>query len=158
MTLDQIFEHGKQAAKHLFREQGMIHPMWVCECENGQIIPICIQVPDRGKRDAFASALKGTFAHHRVVRYVAMLESWVLEMPEDTNLAKRDFSQSLEHHPDRREVIFIQAEDKDGTQKAGQYCILRPEHGKPSLSEFKDFRQSATQNEGRFARLLNTEE
>jgi len=158
MTLDQLMEHGKEAAQHLFKKQGMIHPMWVCERENGEIFPICIQMPDREQRDAFASALKVTFKRHRVVRYVALLEAWVLEMPPETDVNKLDFSESLEHHQDRREAIFIQAEDIDGSQRSGQYYILRPEHGKPTLSEFKDLNNPSKPNEGRFVRLLNVEE
>jgi hypothetical protein len=159
MTLDQIMEHGKEAASHLFKEQGVIHPMWICECENGEMLPICIQMPEGNARDAVASALKDTFRRHRVVRYVALLEAWVVEMPADTDVEKLNTSRSFEHHPDRREAVFVQAEDIDGSQRAGQFYILRPEHGKPSLSEFKDFgNQDNKPSEGRFARLLSMEE
>jgi hypothetical protein len=157
MTLDQIFDHGKEATKHLFKEQGMIHPMWICEKADGEVFPICVQMPDRKQRDAFALALKETFKRHNVVRYVALLEAWVVEMPADTDVKNLDLSKSFEHHTDRREAVFVTAEDIDGSNKAGQFYILRPEHGKPTLSEFKDFSGSEKPNEGRFVRLLSEE-
>lgn len=158
MTLDQLMEHGKEAAAHLFKEHGMLHPMWLCESANGQMIPICVEIPDRDKRDMFAQALKLTFKRNRIMRYVALLESWVLEMPAETDLKDVDFSKSFKEHPDRREAIFVQAEDIDGTQRSGLFYILRPEHGKPTLSAFKDFSNSDKPSEGRFARLLSEEE
>lgn len=131
--------------------------MWVCEKANGEVFPICVEMPDRKQRDAFADALKLTFKRHTVARYVSMVEAWVLIMPEE-NKAGMDFSQSLKDHPDRREAIFIQAEDIDGSQRSGQYYILRPEHGKPTLSTFKSFDDQTKPSEGRFARLLSKEE
>lgn len=154
MTLDELFKHGQEAAKLLFEKQGSIQPMWICEAENGEMIPICIRMPDRDDRDALSEAIKATFKRHRVVRYVSLLESWMIATDKN---AKPDLTQSLEFHPDRCEVVFLAAEDADGQERCGHFPILRPEHDKPTLGAFKEILNSQGSN-GRFAKMLRTTE
>lgn len=155
MTLDQIFDHGKQTAEHLFKAQGGIHPMWICEAANGQIIPICIEMPERTEREALASALKDTFKRHDVQRYVAVIEAWAVETAEETKDLVRGYKGSLKDHPDRREVLFVTAEDVNGESIAGRFYILRPEQGQPQLSPFTELQRG--RGGGVFSRLLSTE-
>jgi len=159
MTLDDIFKHGQEAAKHLFEVQGAIHPMWLAETESGQIFPICMDMPDRDKRDILSEALRATFRYHKVVRYVNFVEAWCVAMPAEakSDLMENGYEGSLQDHPDRREAVMVQAEDINGEERTGQFFILRPESGKAKLSPFKVF-DNAKHSEGRFTHLLNTED
>lgn len=148
-TLDGLFEHGREAAREMFEAQGHVAPMWIAVTRDGTIMPIVTQMPD--EKDDLIEAIKMIFEDRQVVRYVSILEAWMVrpekpEIPESHRLGA-----SLASHPDREEVIFITAEDGK-TSKTGVYHILRPEYGKPKLSEFKDY--SGGTNEGRFTRLM----
>lgn len=156
MTLDDLFKHGQEAAEYLFKIQGEIQPMWICETESGQMFPIAVEMPDRDKRDITIRALKDTFKRNNVVRYVSLLEAWSVAVPSYADFHK-GYSGSLADHEDRREVILIQAEDKKGEVRYGLFYILRPENAKPKLSPFKTT-DSTDKNEGRFTHLLKPEE
>jgi hypothetical protein len=159
MTLDELFKHGQEAAAHLFKKQGMLHAMWLAETANGQLFPIVIEMPKRDSRESLVTELKDTFKRNRVVRYVAMLESWVVDFPAPAGeaITLDGYKGTLEDHEDRREAVFIQAEDINGEERSGLFYILRPEHAKPTLSPFSQ-NSNDTPNTGRFARLLKKEE
>lgn len=150
MTLNEIFDHGKDAAKHLFDTQGEVHPMWIIENNKGEITPMI--VPMVGDKNEIAKAVGKALKELKAVRYVSIIEAWTLEpkskeLPESIKLGA-----PVSQHPDRREVIWIIAEEKGGSI-AGMYYILRPEKGKPVLSPFKTLPKSEHQ-EGRFVNLL----
>ena len=58
----------------------------------------------------------------------------------------------LASHPKRREVVIVAVEDKETNLACSMY-ILRPEHGKPILSE-PAFDGGASATGGRFSCLL----
>lgn len=155
MTLDEIFNHGVEVSKMLFEAQGELQPMWVGEDNSGSILPIMGQMPERNERDGFAYALKRLLESRGIIRYVAMLERWMVigkvkEMPKSVELGA-----SIQSHPDRQEAIWVTAEDKKSNEtRSGYYVILRPEHGKAKLAPFKHM--DSSQSEGRFAKLLTT--
>ena len=60
----------------------------------------------------------------------------------------------IRKHPDRKEIIFILAEDKYHS-RTGLYYILRPKVGKPRLSEFQES-EKAEHIEGTFTSLLDS--
>jgi hypothetical protein len=146
-TLNGIFEHGRDSAKEMFNAQGYVAPMWIAIARDGTVLPIVAQMPD--EKDDLIEAIKMIFEDKQVVRYVSILEAWMVKAPEIPQSHK--LGASLSSHPDREEVIFITAEDKK-TSRTGVYHILRPEHGKPKLSEFRDY--SDGESEGRFSNLL----
>ena len=153
MLIDDLFRHGQEAAKHLFKMQGAVHPMWLCQTAEGGMIPVCLEMPDHPGRDALATYLKKSFRENNIERYVAFMEAWVLETDADQPVPPG----SIEHSPDRKEVVLVTAEDKSGEQRSGVFYILRPEHGDPKLSPFKEGLFKGSDLSGRFHRLLATE-
>jgi hypothetical protein len=147
-TLDELFEHGRDVAKELFEAQGHIAPMWIAVDEEGRIFPIVAPI-ETDHKDEYIEAIKMIFEEKQVVRYVSLLEAWMVKSPEIPK--SHLLGASLASHPDREEVIFITAEDKKGS-RTGEYHILRPEHGKPKLGTFKNL--GDVKNEGRFTGLL----
>jgi hypothetical protein len=64
--------------------------------------------------------------------YAFICEAWSTMA---TNLSEvADYMGVWTRHPDRREILSISAEDRDGTNMMGWYFILRPEHGPAKLS------------------------
>lgn len=139
MTLDEIFEHGKEFAQHAFKEQGEIYPMWICETELGDFIPIVMPIPEHKERDEFVANLKKVLKENKVCRYVSMLESWL---------------HTVEDPPTTKEIVLITAEDISGTEKAGMFLIERKDKKAPTLAKFDE---DGTFLGGRFSRLLATQ-
>lgn len=151
MTLEEIFDHGKEAAKHIFDMQGNLHPMWIIENKKGEIVPM--MVPMTGDKDEISKAIKKALKKLNTVRYVSMVEAWMLDLSKDKKLPESvRLGAPLSQHPDRREIVAINAEDKDGHTMSGMFYILRPEIGKPRLSSFREV--PGSKHEGRFVNLL----
>ena len=152
MTLQEIFDHGKEAAQHLFNVQGEIHPMWIIETKGGKIAPMIVQMDDK---DRVVKAIKKALNGLEAVRYVSILEAWMLDISKDRDLPESiKLGAPVSQHPDRREILTIYAEDKVDGSMSGYFYILRPETGKPRLSAFKEAPRSE-RNEGRFVNLFS---
>jgi len=140
MTLDQIMAHAAKTARDSFRDRGYVVPMWAGHTASGELIMI---MPDKfttGEQKQIAvDKVRAIFKEKGVVMFAFMTEAWMIDSAQSSQaiVARAWFSgKSLEHHPDRREAIYIQAEDKERCI-IGHYFILRPEHGKPTLSPFR---------------------
>lgn len=155
MDIHELYKHGQEAARMLFDKTGEIQPMWICITKGGVVMPIVAPMTDK---EQLAEALRELFREKQVVCYVSMLECWMLlGKPERT----KDFQKyiegaSISQHPERREAVNIVAESKD-TQLMGHFFILRPEHGKPTLSPFKNLSAEGAHVEGRFVKMLEDE-
>jgi hypothetical protein len=137
MTPEQLLKHAAQTAKHLFDHQGQVLPMLLLENERGQLVPCVFPMPEqRSEREELAKGLRRFFREARIVQYAALLEAWKVECSGGVLPESFMHGASLASHPDRREVIDVVVESKD-QQLGGTYYILRPEHGKATLSEFK---------------------
>lgn len=107
-------------------------------------------------------ALKRLFSEKKVVRYVAILESWALqadtkryENAEDAYGKIIAEYGSLKNHPDMKEIICIEA--NDGFRSImGSYEIMRPRNEKPKLAPFVEIAGGA--QGGTFANLLSAED
>lgn len=147
---DWVKESAKLAAD-IFNKHGSLTPMWVAETESGELLPIVAPMIDK---DALFKAIKKLFAEHKVKRYVFMVEAWTIVSTGRENWSEAEkFAEnnSLEFHPDRREIIMVTGEEK-GQSIMGYMCILRPEHGKPTVSPFKI--EQMDRMEGRMSGLL----
>lgn len=151
MTLESIFDHGKDAAKHLFDMQCKINPMWIIETKNGQRVPMMVEMNEN--KDEVAKAIKKALKKLKAVRYVSILEAWAIETKDHKIPESLLLGAPVSQHPDRREVVIVQAEDKVEGSMSGMFYILRPETGKPRLSGFKENPRTERQ-EGRFVNLL----
>lgn len=85
--------------------------------------------------------------------YLAVHSSRIEPLPHQiTAPDAMEYIGRMSEHPDRREVVAINAEDCDGANMMGWYFILRPEHGKPTLSPLH--MSEATESAGQLMGLL----
>lgn len=157
MTLDELFHHGKDFAKFTFDAQGEVCPMWICETDEGKTFPIGIGPDAMGNKDGIVTVVRKIIKDEKAIRYVSMLEAWMVIAKNDKEcekiLGNLDLT-PVREHPERQEVVLIIAEEKYH-HKSGYYFIIRPKTGKPYLSEFKDTSDS-DEIGGRFMTLMET--
>ena len=154
MNLDKLFDHGKTMAKEVFDKDGMLHPCWIIETANGDVLPLVVPQGAMGNKEQVAAGVAQTMMQCNAIRYVCILEAWCVigqserEMKEV--MANMD-EVPIREHPKRIEVVHIMAEDKHHVM-SGHYRIMRPKNGKPYLSKFKI--EENDHAEGRFCNLL----
>lgn len=151
-NLENIFDHGREFAKHIFDVQGHIHPMWIIDTKNGDRVPMMVEIGEN--KDEVAKAIRKALKKIGAVRYVSLLEAWMVETRDQKIPESLLLGAPVSQHPDRREIVCINAEDKIEGSMSGIFYILRPEIGKPRLAGFKEFPHSEKQ-EGRFVKLLS---
>lgn len=147
MTLDALFERAKEFAQLAFKIQGTVHPMWLFETSDGRHLPITLPAEAMQDKDLIAAKIKELMQKEQAVRYASILESWVV-----TVKSKEEISEALpvRNHPNRKECIFVIAEDKFHSH-TGMFYIER-EGNKATLSEFEDCGKGEL--DGRFQGLL----
>lgn len=135
LTLEEWVRDNADFAAKVFKDRGELTPMWIAQTKTGEILPICAPMTDK---DVLVKAIKKLFKDRDVVRYVFMVEAWTLAAHDgDKDRKMRDYAarHSLADHPGRRECIMVSGEDAHN-QIVGMMFILRPEHGKPTVSPF----------------------
>ena len=156
MTLDELFNHGKDFAAKCFKENGQVTPMWIFETESGSHVPLTIPCSMMKDKDAVAEAVRKTLKYAKAVRYVSLLEAWSV-MGESKEEMKRLIDNieevPIREHPKRQEVIQVLAQDKHN-MRIGHYFISRDKTGKGRLSEFKEIK-GFDRMEGTFSNFLD---
>jgi len=132
----QMLDHMAGFAKHIFDSTSdhEVIPMWVVESET-EVVPILAPFSGDDEKNASIAFVreKAKSMNANVVGF--MCEAWVVEkIGADIDEAEKIIPSE---HDDRREIIQIHAEDRDGNVAIGSYYILRPEHGTPKLSPFR---------------------
>jgi hypothetical protein len=131
-TLHELFEIAKRNAALIFYRDGEVSPIWHAVPAHGPHMLCATPWHDDDEKDIAVSFLRDKFKEYNVVRFVFVVEAWVVQ-------GKHALSgPQPSQHPDRREVLRISAEDRDGSTMSGHYYILRPEHGPATLSEFHE--------------------
>lgn len=157
MNLQKLFETARDNAKRIFDTDHSIMPIWHAISANDENLIIATPWSSDEEKDGAILALRDFFREKNVLRFAFVCEAWMTMLnPDETKRATAtgDFPRASSH-PDRREVIRITAEDRDGTVLSGQFFILRPEHGPPTLSPFHQ--ENFEHFEGRLTGLLTTE-
>jgi len=159
LKLEDILAYAAKTARSAFNQKGEVAPMWAGHTATGELV-MCIpeNFNDGDAKQKAVDGVRKIFREKGVVQFAFMTEAWVL----DTKTAGSDLAvklalrsgRSLEHHPDRREVVMLQAEDKERCLIA-YYYILRPEYGKPTLSPLIKTPEDITGLRGRMMGLLN---
>ena len=153
-SLQQLFDFAKKQAFLMFHKRGEVLPMWHAIAGNGEHMLIATPFGDDDDKDGTMTALRAMFAERRVTQYVFVCEAWTLKLSEpQSRLLLQEIPRPSEHE-DRREVLRVNAEDRAGNVLSGQYYILRPEHGTPTLSKFE--LDSNGLVSGRMSGLLST--
>ena len=153
--LKWLVEFSSEQAEKIFRQTGQLLPMYHAILPDGhhQVIP----APDTDK-DVAVALIKAAFELMNVDTYIFMSEAWMLIAPNETPDLAKIARRGLEHHPDRREIIMFQAENRRGERQSASRFILRPEHGKARLAPLKmDDMSKFGKSEGRMVGLLQME-
>lgn len=132
MTLQEIFDCASTQAATIFKEEGELCPMWHAIAGNGDHLIIGTPWDDDDAKEATLAALRRLFQHKQVKRYAFICEGWSCPATEEELMDEEPPRPSL--HPERREILAVIAEDRDGSMLQGFYYILRPEHGPAKLS------------------------
>ncbi|PWT72135.1 MAG: hypothetical protein C5B60_09915 [Chloroflexi bacterium] len=130
--LQELFAHAAQHAAIIFREKGELVPMFHAVLGNDQHALIAAPWSDAEEKGKTIYVLRDLFRKKKVKRYVFIAEAWTVMAPSLEQVG--DYIGRMSEHPDRREVVTISAEDRDGTNMMGYYFILRPEHSPATLS------------------------
>jgi hypothetical protein len=141
--LQKLFDHAAEHVAVMFKERGEVAPMWHAVDRDNEHLVICTPWSDADEKYAIVKRLCQLFHERGVKRYVFMCEAWTLEAPNLKDI--ENHIGRFAEHPDRREVLTIQAEDCDGNSLMGLYYILRPEHAPATLSPLKVMKGSMRQ-------------
>lgn len=145
--LQELFNIAATNVKGMFDKRHEILPMWHVVMGNDEHVLIATPWSNDDEKDAAVDALRKIFRQRQAKRLVFICEAWTLLARSANEISRPS------EHPDRREVVSLIAEDRDGSNLAGWYFILRPEHGPPTLSPLH--MSDATESAGRMVGLLD---
>src|SRR5262245_59234883 len=129
--LDALIRRVSRMAEQMFDRHGDIDPIWLVETASGEqhtiVSPIIAPSPlaAAAEKDRIAAEMRNYFAENDVVRYACAKEAWTLADPErkqmpTTEQAALEFAAmgyTLANHPERREVVTIDAERSTNTRR-----------------------------------------
>jgi len=134
-----------------FDGDSVMVPMWIVD--NGELNIIATPWADDHEKRAALTFVRAKMKELKAYRYAQIAEVWALsaakEVPESIRLGG-----SVSTHPDRREAVIAIAEDKQGNCIKMTRYILRPEHGKATLSEPEYMFFEAKDTQGLMTHLL----
>jgi hypothetical protein len=152
VPLSALLRRASRMAEQMFEETGQIDMFWLVERSNGEqevIVSPMVLPPGTPANEAklqLAEYLREFFREHDVVRYAHAAEAWTVQEDEPA-------TGPLASHPQRREIVVLDADD-------GCECIvamrdiIRPQHGKPYLAKMGTIERTERPT-GRLMNLLN---
>jgi hypothetical protein len=163
MNAKELLAFASKAATQVFKQTGGVIPiLHMVDKNNAHIhVHFAAGFEDRDAKQSTSEIMRKAIRETSAQRYALVMEAWTVNEHGDTKLAMEMTSKglSLENHPDRIEVITIFVEDKNTNECLSRmYQILRPEHGKATLSPPRDFSEAVRgENAGRFNDLFADE-
>lgn len=152
VPLDAFLRRMSRIAEQQFNRVGEIDPIWLVESANGEqrVIVSPITAPSglagAAYKDALGEKMREIFAEHDVARYARAMECWIAPLGGNTDeqVAQRyaALGYSLENHPQRREIVLLEADDASEFLQAKR-AIIRPPHGRPYLDALLPSEQGA---------------
>ena len=150
--LRQMLNRASRWADRQFSRAGMIKPVWHAVTARGEHIVMPAQLDDK---DAQARLVRTAFALHNVVRYVFVVEAWVVAA-NGTERDKRELmeiavTRGLASHPRRQEIVNLTCEEEGCCVSCTRH-IHRPDRGKPYLGPLVE--ETPVEASGRFVGML----
>lgn len=130
-------------------------PLLLVLCENGDMVPIMAAFDGEDSKDEFCAEMRHQFKEWRVKSYVFAMEAWLstlstVDLNEDGSI---DDDKRPSKQPDRKEVVFTLAIDRDGNKAKSCLEIHRNYKGEVShIEPMEGF--DGVDFAGRFAELL----
>ena len=146
MTIDKLIETFTKTVLTQFRDVGEIPaPVWMIETGEGELLIVLTPVDDDTDKDMVAEAIRKLIKTSNADRYAMAMESWFASGTAES------FNNSLmpSQRSDRKEGVFISAEDRNGETRAFVHEIER-KAGKVQLKP----PSSLGGNFGRFANMF----
>ena len=166
VPLDALLRRVSRIAEQRFNRDCEIDPIWLVESANGEqrVIVSPITAPSGSAaaayKDALGEKMREIFAEHDVARYARAMECWVAPLGGNTDeqVARRyaALAYSLENHPQRREIVLLEANDASEFLQAKR-AIIRPPHGRAYLDKLGEIVRPPKVS-GRFLALLPGEQ
>ena len=152
-AMEGLIKRLSTVAEKSFNEFGALPPVFCCVTGDGQ--PFMLPAIGDDKEQSFAIA-RAVIQRTGVVLYVFISEAWVGTFGPDISKAElREIDRrGLKDHPDRREVVVYNAEDREGNAVSAQQLILRPEVSKPVLSPLQFVEVAPGKSRGRGANMF----
>ena len=148
-TLDDLLAQAEHYANHSMRNIGRVPPTLFLIGADGPVIFIPENMADDGAKDDFATTARLMCIAHAATATVMTLEAW---MKTATPGEKLDMTEPPSEAFDRREVVVLMGESRDG-QKQKFLPIIRSDNGK--FFGFGEFDVPVMdQMKGRFAQIL----
>ena len=154
IDLSTFTETVAASAADVFKECGEVLPMAHAITRNGETLIIGCPWGDENEKIKVIKALRELFRQADVTRYALITEAWTLMGGAAERYAKAGMPGAVSEQEDRRECLYVQAEDASGENISHVQFILRPEHGKPTLSAPVVNHCDSGQSEGRLSGLL----
>jgi hypothetical protein len=117
------------------------------EDAEGQCTILFALFKNDSEKDATVAKVRETFRKKNIIRYMFCSEAWALTVPTPTGPLPRP-----SQHPDRVEVVIVEAEDKSGGSMTAHMLIHRKGDA-VTLGEPEYFGDVSS---GRFVGLLQT--
>jgi hypothetical protein len=146
VPLEALLRRLSRMVEQVFNKRGDIDPVWLVEDASGkqQIIvsPFIAPTPFAAAdyKDRVAAKMREHFTENDIVRYAFASECWTVKdqgkgkTEEQFGLQYAALGYTLQNHPDRQEVVLVEAADDIELLWAFR-DIIRPAHGKPYLSK-----------------------
>jgi hypothetical protein len=135
-NLQTMMEAAQEAARQTIRAGEQIPLTYICETSDGR--ELALEVPFIPRMQVLADTLRQLFADAGIVRYitigqgVGMAGAELEQSKKDGTMTGRTID--LLNHPDRREMVYILGEERNGPALVWAFYVLRPEHGRPVLA------------------------
>jgi hypothetical protein len=149
VPLDALLRRASRIAENMFDEHAEVDMFWLVENAAGeqQMIASPVAVPPGVSgpeyKQALAESMREFFREHGIVRYARACECWTVK--------DEAYQGPVAQHPQRREIVFIDADD--GCKYLGAMReIIRPPQGKPYLGKLGAIEQG--EPGGRFTNLF----
>ena len=148
-TLDDLLAQAEHYAEFCMRNSGKTAPTLFLIGADGPLMFVPASLADADEKDDFATTARLMCIAHAATATVMTMEAW---MKSATPGEKLDMTEPPSEAFDRREVVVLMGESRDG-QKQKFLPIIRSDNGK-----FFGFGESDVpgmdKTEGRFAQIL----
>lgn len=132
--LEALFELVKATAKRVFEENGQCVPIFVT-MEPPMVIP-CV-FSNAGEKRMQVALVKALFKERGVKRYGLAFEAWFSAMENLGKSIDVDALTPPSENPDRKECIFVTAEEKGMPPLGGVWYIERDRKGRGKIKKFE---------------------
>ena len=151
-TLEEWIKQISEIVGQIFAAKGRVAPIFhIIINDAAFLMPV-----EMSDKEATFAVARAVIQQSGASRYLFISEAWMHTAPSDISKAelRRMQRDGLERHPDRREVVNYQAEDRDGGGASAHQFILRPEVCRPTLSPLHFNEMTPGQSRGRMANMF----